>query len=180
MSRITPLAAENTNPKAAELLKAVRSQMGTVPNVIATIARSTVALEGYLAFSGALGGGTLGQKLQEQIALTVAGANNCDYCASAHTMIAGMAGVSADEARRNLSGKADDPKAQAALTFVKTVVLQRADVDDRTLADVRAAGFSDGEIVEMIANIVANIFTNYLNHIADTTIDFPPVSTADL
>lgn len=110
MPRISPLSIENTAEKSADLLKAVRRQMGTVPNVIATLAQSTTALEGYLAFSGALSSGTLGQKLQEQIALAVAGVNHCDYCASAHTVVAGMVGVSSEEARQNLSGVADDAR----------------------------------------------------------------------
>ena len=42
---------------------------------------------------------------------------------------------------------------------------------------VRSAGFSDGEIVEIIAHVGMNIFTNYFNHIAGTVVDLPLVST---
>ena len=107
----------------------------------------------------------------------MAGANGCDYCASAHTVLGGQSGLAPDENTRNLAGQSSDPKAQAALHFASAIVRQRGNLTDEHLAQVRAAGYGDEEIVELIANTVLNIFTNYLNHIADTEIDFPIVRT---
>ncbi|HEY4037700.1 MAG TPA: carboxymuconolactone decarboxylase family protein, partial [Burkholderiaceae bacterium] len=115
--------------------------------------------------------------LREQIALVTAGANQCDYCASAHTLMGKGAGVEAKEATANLQGQSSNAKTQAALTFAKTIIDQKGRVTANQLQAVRTAGFGEAEIVEIIAHVSMNIFTNYFNHIAETVIDFPVVST---
>ena len=176
-ARIQPLDS-NHDGAAAEVLGAVRASLGRVPNIFATMAHSPAVLQGYLAFSGALGEGRLSAAVREQIALTVAGENACDYCASAHTALARGAGVSVEEAARNLRGEASDARIAAILSFARTVVRERGHVGAAELDTLRAAGVDEGELVEIIANIAANLFTNYFNHLAGTEIDFPAVSTA--
>ncbi|MGI9336173.1 MAG: carboxymuconolactone decarboxylase family protein, partial [Gammaproteobacteria bacterium] len=162
------------------LLAGVKAQMGGVPNILATMAQSSAALGGYLGFAGALAEGKLSAQLREQIALTAAGANQCDYCASVHTAVGGKSGIAADELNRNLYGTSSDPKVQGALRFVTRLISARGNVSDEDIALVRRAGFSDEEIVEIVANTTLNIFTNYFNHFAGTDIDFPVVRTRDL
>lgn len=176
MSNLRPLSID-TPGKAGQILGAVKQKLGVVPNIYATFAHSPAVLEGYLAFGEALAGGKLPAGLREQIALAVAGENTCDYCASAHTALARGAGVDAEEAARNLKGEASDDRVQAILGFARSVVEKRGWLDDGELQALRAAGVSDEEVVEIIANIAANIFTNYFNHIAGTEIDFPVVRT---
>lgn len=180
MQRIPAIDQNAAGPQTAQLLAAVRQKMGGVPNLLATLAQSHAALGAYLGISGALGDGLLDPRLREQIALAVAGVNRCDYCASAHTVLAGLAGVAKEEAALNLRGDASDARARAALNFATAVVADRGHVVDAQIADVRAAGFSDGEIAEIVAHVAMNIFTNYFNHIAGTDIDFPIVSTDQL
>ena len=176
MSNIQTLSLE-TPGAAGEILGAIKQKIGVVPNIYASMAHSPAVLAGYLGFSESLGKGTLPASLREQIALTVAGENACDYCASAHTALAKGAGVSAEEASRNLEGHASDARVDAILTFVKAVVRKRGWLDGGELAALRSAGVSDQELVEIIANVAANVFTNYFNHIAGTEIDFPVVRT---
>lgn len=178
MQRIPRISEAAAPQQSAELLAAVRQQMGGVPNIVATLAQSPAALGGFLGLSGALAGGRLPAALREQIALAVAGANRCDYCASAHTALAGKAGVPAEERRKNLRGEASEQRAQAALRFATRIVVTRGHVSDDDLAAIRDAGFSDEEVVEVVANTALNLFTNYFNHIAATEIDFPVVTTA--
>lgn len=178
MPRIQP--NNNPAPEAEEMLKAVEQKIGSRPNIFKTFANSPAVLDFYLSGSKALGGTALSAAQREQIALVVAGANHCDYCASAHTAIAKGAGVSEDEAAHNLNGKASDDKTQAMLTFSRKMVDARGNLNDADVQVVRDAGFSEGEIVEMIAVVCVNIFTNYFNHICDTEVDFPFVSTADV
>lgn len=180
MQRIPAIDQNAAPPQTAELLVAVKERMGGVPNLLATLAQSHAALGAYLGISGALGDGLLEPKLREQVALAVAGVNRCNYCASAHTVLAGLAGVSKDEAALNLRGVASDARAQAALDFASAIVADRGHLADAQIAEARAAGFSDGEIAEIIAHVAMNIFTNYFNHIAGTVIDFPIVSTDEL
>lgn len=178
MTHIRPLELAEAAPKAQELLGGVQQKMGIVPNLFKVIAHSPAALEAYLDQGAALAGTSLSMKLREQIAVTIAGVNGCDYCASAHTAIGKGAGLSAEELTDNLAGGASDSKTQVALFFARAVVDGRGWVDDAALQSVRDAGFTEGEIVEIVALVGANIFTNYLNHLAGTEIDFPVVKTS--
>ena len=187
MPQIQPI--DRTQPgAAADIIEGVRAKLGVVPNIFATMARSPAVLEGYLAFSDALGTGALNAAVREQIALAIAGANQCDYCASAHTLLAKGAGVAETEAHRNLRGEASNPKVAAIIAFARDVVETRGRVSEASLDQLRDAGVSDTEIVEVLAHIGLNLFTNYFNHVANTEIDFPvgknvfvrPVSVIDL
>ncbi|MDA7947377.1 MAG: carboxymuconolactone decarboxylase family protein [Hyphomicrobiaceae bacterium] len=179
MSRIEPIDPQKASGQAKELLDAVQSELGATPNLIRTLAQAPSVLNGYLALSKALSAGALSNALREQIALAIAGENNCDYCASAHTLIGRSAGVNEDELSANLQGESNDARTQALLTFAKSVVAKRGFVSDRELADARTAGISDGEIVEVVGEVARNILTNYLNHVAQTEIDFPFVSAGE-
>ena len=178
MPDIAPVDINNPG-NAAELLDAVKSKMGRVPNIFATMAHSPAALNAYLSMGAALGDSSLSARLREQIALTVAGTNGCDYCASAHTAIAKSLGVDNDEAARNLTAKSDSEKVTAILEFARDIVEKRAWFDDNAsrLNALRNSGVSDAEIVEIIAVVAQNIFTNYFNHIAGTDVDFPHVAS---
>lgn len=180
MQRISSIDAASAPPEAAELLGAVKEQMGAVPNIFGTMAQSPAVLGGFLGFAGALSTGVLSAALCEQIALAVAGTNRCDYCASAHTVLGAQNGLADEEIIRNLKGRASEPKVQAALSFAVQIVTQRGQLTDEDLAKVRSAGFTEEEIVELVANTLLNIFTNYFNHIADTEIDFPVVRTGEI
>mgnify|MGYP002626750064 CR=1 FL=1 len=165
MPRIQPVDHATATGEAKTLLDSVKSAIGMVPNIFATFAQSPKALEGFLALSKALGQGRLSARLREQIALSVAGANGCDYCASAHSAVG----------QRNLQAQSADPKVQAALVFARTAVERRGQLADGDVAALRAAGYSEGEIVEIVVHIGVNLLTNYFNHIAGTEIDFPVV-----
>ena len=175
MQRIKALDIANAPEGSRPLLEAVGKKLGMVPNLFKTFAHSPAVLKAYLGQSEALAGGTLSAALREQIALATAGANDCDYCASAHTLIGKGAGLKAPEMAGNLRGQSDNDRTQAALEFAVAIVREHGHVSDAQLAAVRQAGFSEAEIVEIVASVVANIFTNYFNHIAGTVIDFPLV-----
>jgi uncharacterized peroxidase-related enzyme len=178
MTRLQALDPSAAPAAARPLLQAVQDKLGRVPNLVKTFAHSPAVLRYYLAGAEALAGGALGAALREQIALATAGENECDYCASAHTLIGKGAGLAASELAANLRGESAVAKTQAALNFVRAIVEKRGRVDDGQLHAVRAAGYSDEQIVEIVANVAANIFTNYFNHVAGTQIDFPRVNAA--
>ena len=176
MPRLTAIDPKEATGKAKELLDGVKAKIGMVPNLMRTYANSAAALEGYLNFSGALGGGLLNAKLREQIALTVADANSCEYCLSAHTAIGKMVGLNENELVASRHAGSSDAKTDAALKFAHQIVVKRGEVLDSEVQAVRAADYSEGEIVEIVANVALNIFTNYFNHVAQTVVDFPKVS----
>ncbi len=180
MSRINPVTKENANPKALEILNAVNKALGIIPNMVSTMAQSPAVANAYVGFSHALSQGSLPAKIRERIALSVAQENSCDYCLAAHTFLGGKAGLGQDEIVNARRGTSDEPKVAAALAFATKVVELRGQVTDADVAAVRQHGFTDGEIAEIIANVVLNIFTNYFNIAAGVEIDFPraPALTA--
>jgi len=175
MSRIEALDPGSANGRTGDLLAAVQKKLGATPNLVRVMANEPAVLDAYLKFSDSLAHGSFAAQTREAIALATAGANSCDYCASAHTAISKNLKVDPSEIEARLSARSADPKLQALLDFSRAVIEKRGEVADEDLNAVRRAGYGDGEIVEAIANIALNILTNYLNNVAHTEIDFPPV-----
>ena len=180
MNRITQLDPATATGKTKQLFDGVQAKLGLVPNLFRVLGNSPAALEGYLNFSGALAGGALNAKVREQIALAVAEGNLCSYCLSAHTFIGGKVGLTdkdiADARQTNAASERDD----AVLKLALSILVQRGEISDTALKSARAAGLTDGEIVETVANVAVNIFTNYVNHVAKTVVDFPEVKPGEI
>jgi len=179
MSRLTIPAREDVPEASRPILDAVDKKLGVVPNMFRLIAASSAVLQGYTAYSGALAK-TLDVKTRERIALAVAQVDGCDYCLSAHSYLGlNLAKISPEEVALNRKGGSGDAKADAAVRFAVKVVRERGQVTAADIKAVREAGFSDSQIVEIIAITAENIFTNLLNVVAETDIDFPVVRTAE-
>lgn len=176
MSRLTIPTAEQSPAASLPLLAAVKKQLGVVPNLMKLVSSSPAALEGYLALNGALAKGALGVKTGERIALAIAEINRCDYCLSAHSYLAAqVAKLDAAEINANRSGGSNDAKADAAVRFAADVANTRGHVSAAALSHIKAAGFSDAEIIEVVVHVALNTLTNYVNSVAQTDIDFPVV-----
>ncbi|HPF41650.1 MAG TPA: carboxymuconolactone decarboxylase family protein [Phycisphaerae bacterium] len=173
MARIHPIDPSDADPKAQELLEGVQKKLGRKPNIFLTLAHSPAALQAYLGFSGAMATSALPGKLREQIALTVGQANLCDYCLAAHTAIGSSLGLSQEETIAARKGEVSDAKAQAAIKFSQNMVADRGNVGDADVQALRDAGYSDQQIVEIVAVVALNLFTNYFNHVMGTEVDFP-------
>ncbi|QDU92614.1 carboxymuconolactone decarboxylase family protein [Lignipirellula cremea] len=173
MPRIQPVNRTTADSKTANLLGSVEKKMGQVPNIIATMATSPAVAQAYLGFSQSLSTGQLPARLREQIALVVGETNNCEYCLAAHTALGKGAGLTEGETCDARRAEAKDDKERAALRFARTIVNERGRVSDEDVQAVRQAGYDDGEIAEIVANVALNIFTNYFNHVAGTEVDFP-------
>lgn len=178
MSRLNiPTTIDTAPTQSQPLLQAVQKQLGSVPNLFRLVSNSPAALEGYLGLSGALGKGSLSAPTRERIALAVAEINGCAYCLSAHTYLGkNLAKLDDAEIAANRSGSSKDPKAAAAVAFAAKVTEQRGKVSADDVAAVKAAGYSDAEIVEIVQHVALNTWTNYINEVAKTEIDFPVVS----
>jgi uncharacterized peroxidase-related enzyme len=177
MTRLQALNPELSEGKTKDLFNAVQTKLGMVPNMVRTMGNSYAVLNGYLAFSGALGESEVGAKLGEQIALAVAETNQCEYCLSAHTLIGGdLLGIDESTISASRTGNTGNAKVNAALAFAQTLVNKKGLVNDDDVAVVRKAGYTDAGIAEIIAHTALNTFTNYFNNVANTVIDFPRVS----
>lgn len=179
MQKINALDPAKTTGKSKDLFNAIQGKLGMVPNMMRTMGNSPAVLDGYLAFSGALGTSSIGAKLAELIALTVANENGCAYCNAAHSFIGeklvGIDGNSIDLAKE---AKSNDARIQAALTFAKTLVTKRGKVSDADVDAVKKVGYDNAAVAEIIAHTALNIFTNYFNTAAGTVVDFPETRLA--
>ena len=174
MSRINVPTSIDTAPKGARpLLEAIKAKLGSVPNVFRLISNSPAALEGLRSLQGALDRGALDPHTRERIALAIANVNGGDYCNAAHTAIAKSLELDEREIEAARGGGSDNAKADAAVSFARKVAVQRGDVTDTDLQHVRDAGYSDAELVEIVARVALSTFTNYVNEVFKTPIDFP-------
>jgi len=175
MSRITLIDPASATGQTSEQLAQIKGAFGMVPNMFKAAANSPAALSGLWGAFGALGSGRLGAKLGEQIAVAIADRNNCNYCLAAHTVLGRKAGATQQEMAAAQAGRATDARTAAALTFALAVVDERAGIETTDVEALRSAGFDDEEIVEIVAHIALNLFTNYLNVALDVPVDFPGV-----
>ncbi|MGE7370387.1 carboxymuconolactone decarboxylase family protein [Neorhizobium sp. NPDC001467] len=175
MTRITLIDPSNATTEVTPQLDQIKSTFGVVPNMFKAVANSPAALNSMWGAFGALGSGRLGAKLGEQIAVAVADRNNCHYCLAAHTALGRKAGATSQEMAAAQAGRSEDPRTAAALAFVVKTVEERAELSDADFDALRAAGFDDEDIVEIIAHIALNLFTNYINVALDVPVDFPGV-----
>ena len=176
MQRIAAINPDQATGKVKRLLDGVQAKLGMTPNLMRTLASGPAALDAYLTFGAALAAGELDARFREQIALTVAQANSCEYCLSAHAALGKMAGLTPDEIAESRQAHSQDARRNAGLRFVQALVVQRGEVSDEAVKELKAAGYSDGELAEIVANVAINIFTNYFNHVARTEVDFPRVA----
>jgi len=175
MTRIALVTPADTTGERQQLLAQIQGAFGATPNMFRAVANSTAALKSMWGSFGALGGGVIDAKLGEQIAVAIADRNECDYCLAAHTALGRKAGASAEEMSAAQAGKSSDPKTAAALRFAAAVVNNRAQIDDEDVAALRDAGFDDEAIVEIMAHVALNLFTNYVNVAFKVPVDFPSV-----
>jgi uncharacterized peroxidase-related enzyme len=178
MSRInTPPSIDEAPAASRPKLEQVRKMLGTVPNLFRMVANSPAALDGYLGMLGALAGGELPAPTRERIALAVAEANGCDYCLSAHTWLGkNVAKLDEAEMAANRRGASHDAHADAAVRFARQVMERRGHVGDSELQAIRDAGYSEAEVIEIVQHVALNTWTNYVNSVAGTTVDFPVVT----
>ena len=175
MSRVPLIDAGTATADRQALLAQIHGAFGAPPNMFRAGATSPAALRSMWGAFGALGAGVIPAKLGEQIAVAVADRNACEYCLAAHTALGRKAGASAEEMSAAQAGNAADPKTAAALRFALQLVEARGQVSDADVQAVRAAGFNDQEIVEMLAHVALNLFTNYVNVAFAVPVDFPAV-----
>lgn len=175
MPRIQPINPETASGDTATLLATARKMFGGTPNLVTTAANAPSTLGGMLGMFASVGTGTLGAKVGEQIAIAIAQSNGCGYCLSAHTAIGQMRGVNPAELTAARRAGSSHHKTAAVLKLAVAINGARGQVEDAVLAEARAAGISDAEMVEVVGHVALNVFTNYLNNLCETDIDFPEV-----
>ena len=176
--RIASIQPDEATGKTKELFDGVKAKIGKVPNIFKLLAHSPTGLQGVLQFYGALSGGSLDAATRERIALAIANVNGCDYCNAAHTAVAKSLKLSDEEIEVNRRGHSSDTQANVAVAFARKVAVTRADVSEGDVQALREAGYSEGQIVEIVLNVAYNVLTNYVNEAFKTDIDVPRAAPA--
>jgi uncharacterized peroxidase-related enzyme len=173
MSRLAIPTRDTAPAESRPLLDAVHKKFGVIPNLFRVLALSPASLQGLLSFDDA-NSKALDLKTRERIAIAVAQVNGCDYCLSAHTYIGtNLAKITTEDAVLNRKGSSTDPQASAAVRFAARVAERRGNVSDADIASVKAAGYSEAQIVEIVSLVAQNVLTNFRNNVAQAEIDFP-------
>jgi len=175
MSRINVINHEEANVEQARLYEAIQAELGSVPNFLKVFANSPAALKAFLGLHGIANTGSLDPLTRERIALALAQENGCQYCVSAHTAIGRKVGLDAAEIESNRSGTSQDAKAAVAVHFARALVEHKGEVTNAEIAEVRNAGYSESDIVEIITHTGMNLLTNILGKASRVDIDFPKV-----
>lgn len=173
MSYIKPIERSQADASVGGTLDAIKAKLGKVPNLFLTMAQAPVALNAYVQLADVAAHGKLNAKQREQIALAVGDANACDYCLAAHSAIGKMVGLNPAQIAAARGAHAESARDSAVLQLARSIVDNRGNVPTSELDAFKAAGFTDGDILEVLVNVVLNIYTNYTNHIARTVVDFP-------
>ncbi|MEG0181933.1 MAG: carboxymuconolactone decarboxylase family protein [Stenotrophomonas sp.] len=176
MSRISLIDPNATTPDRQSLLGEVHAAFGATPAMFRAVANSPAALKSMWGSFGALGGGRLSPLLGEQIAVAIANRNACEYCLAAHTALGRKAGASTEQMAAAQVGQSTDPGTAAVLAFALKVVETRAQITHADVQALRDAGCDDELIVEILAHVALNLFTNYVNVAFDVPVDFPKVA----
>jgi uncharacterized peroxidase-related enzyme len=175
MARIQPTTFDDAPLASRPLLAQVKAGLGMVPQLFATIAHSPASLQSLLGSMEALGKGELSASEIEAINLHTSELNGCGYCVAAHSALGKRAGLGADAIAAARRGHGTDARTVAMLDLVRRVVRTGGAGAGSELARARAAGLTDGAIVEVLAHVALKTFTNTLAQVAQTEIDFPKV-----
>ncbi|WP_193181214.1 carboxymuconolactone decarboxylase family protein [Nisaea sediminum] len=176
MARIAKVTADTANAEQAVLLDAIKGKLGMVPNFLAVLAQSPVALNSFLGLHGVAGAGELDAPTRERIAIALADENACQYCLSAHTAIGRKTGLTDADMAANRDGGSTDDRAAAAVRFALSLNKNRGALTASEFNAVRDAGYSDAEIVEIVVHVGMNLLTNILAKSTEIDIDFPKVA----
>ena len=178
MPRTIALTPEQVPAESKPTLDAFTKNIGFTPNMMATFAQSPIAFNAWASLLGSLSK-ALDVKTRDSIGLAVSEVNGCNYCLTVHGFTAQhMAKLPAEEIILARKGHAGDPKRDAAVQFARLVISKRGQVSDTDLEAVRSAGYTDANIMEIVALVAMYSLTNFINNVFDPEKDFPAVAPA--
>lgn len=172
MATFTVPTRDTVSPSNQVLFDNLKKGLGKVPNLYATLAHSETALGNYLAFQNAKS--SINGKAREVVNLVVSQVNSCDYCLAAHTAVGGMLGLTPDQILEIRGGRASfDPKLDALARLTRNIADKRGHADPALVDAFLAAGWTRGNLVDVIVVIGDKTVTNYLHSTTKVPVDFP-------
>jgi uncharacterized peroxidase-related enzyme len=178
MSKITTPKPDQIPAESKPTLDMFTRSLGFTPNMLATFALSPIAFNAWATLSGPLGK-AFDAKTRAGISLAVSEVNGCNYCLMVHSYTAErMTKLLSDEIILARKGHATDPKQDAAIQFARKVIETLGKASEADLHSVREAGYTDANVMEIVALVAKAFLTNFFNNVFDPDKDFPPVAPA--
>ena len=172
--RIAPIPVDEADGKARELLDELASRGGEPGAMARAMATAPALLRGYLDLNRAMKRTHLDRRVVERINLAVHEWLGCDYCLVAHTAAARKLGLSESDIALARQGTATDPKVAAMVAFGQQVIVAPGEVSDEQFAELRAHGYTDEQIAEVVGHVALQLLTGGFNLIAGI---HPPTTT---
>lgn len=173
MNTLQPLTIEQANENSQAIFTNIKSKIGMLPNLYATMGVSDKLLGGFLTFTETLKSGELSGKEYEAIALATSQANGCAYCLSAHTAIGKMNGFTEEETLELRDNSIADSKLNALVTLTSELVNLKGHPSETTVDNFFEEGYNKAAFAEVIAIAALTTITNNVYHNGGFEIDFP-------
>jgi uncharacterized peroxidase-related enzyme len=173
MRTISVPTREQLDTKGQQIIDQVKGEMGMIPNLYATLAYSSNALENYLAYASKAGKDSFSNKELEAIKLGVSEVNGCEYCLAAHTVIAKMNGFSEEEVIQLREGSIANIRLRALSNLAIELAENKGNASDTAKENFFDAGFTEKELIDLLAVVIEITFTNYAHNLTQVPIDFP-------
>ena len=173
MKTLKPLTLEEANENSRAIFTGIKSKIGMLPNLYATMGTSDKLLSGFLAFQETIKSGEFTAKEYEAIALATSQANGCAYCLSAHTAIGKMNGFTEEETLELRTNTISDTKLNALVTVASQLITLKGHPTEEAILNFLEAGYSKAAFAELIAAVALTTITNNVYHNGGFEIDFP-------
>lgn len=163
---------EDVSANNQDIFDNLKKGLGMVPNLYAVMALSDTALGNYLSFQNAKT--SFSNKEKQAVNLVVSQVNECLYCQSAHTLLGTMNGLTEDQTIEIRKGGAGfDLKLNALVALAKEITAKRGFISEAALNGFLNAGYTKGQVVELVMLVAEKSAMNYLHAITKVDIDFP-------
>jgi uncharacterized peroxidase-related enzyme len=178
MARIEPIDYDQAPGRARELLDELASRGGDPGPMVRAMANAPALLRGYIDLNRAIKRMHVDRRITERISLAVHEWLGCDYCIVAHTRAARELGLDDSDIALAREGTATDPKAAALIAFGQQVIAAPAEVTEAQLDELRALGYTDEQIAEVVGLVSLQFLTGAFNLVAEIQPTTTPGSAA--
>ena len=141
--------------------------LSLLPDFYMSVAGSAAALRCVIDVGSALAKSELDTLMLERIGVAITAANGSNYCEAAYRKGAAGLGLDAAEIEANGQGRSNDKKADVALTFARRLTSGHGTITDEDVAGLRKAGYTDREIIEIVAQVGVVTLSSYLCNLFD-------------
>ena len=172
MKTFTIHNTETAQAPAKDILAAVETSLGFVPNLFGIIAESPVALTSFIQLNEQFSKSSLNATAREIIQIAVSVENACNYCVAGHSAFAEMQNVpEAIVAAIRNNQPIEDSKLEALNQFTRLTVRNKGFVADEAVQEFLGAGYTKAHVMEVILGICVKTFSNLANNIIGIPLD---------